>query len=519
MWSRSLTPEPTQIRFNTTVGANVGSQGEVNSANKWYWSGGTLYVYSTSNPDSAYSSPGLNQTDNYDAIGIGNTSGIAGNLITIDNCVFQNFSHSGIKGNYRYHILNSKFSSIGTDDNDHDIYLTGEQTESNESIIEYNEFNYTPGALIHLYSHPSHIIIRYNILNGYNGVSHSTWGILLSGSYVDIYNNSFYGNSTGITFFTSNAHHNNLINNIFYGNTGSDYYIDTYGGGFYPVNNFSQYNYFGSTTKCSGCTDQSGSGGDNYALYLTGTNLQGTTNPYLNADLNDWSDFVLNPTSNLINAGTNLGAANQLGLSSASTSWPANTINQNSHGIGWEIGAFVDYVAPASSTNSQSSQDSTSSNYSYYCPDQPINGQTNLFEIRTTTNTATVYFTGVQNASKYLIFYGSIKSPNQYATSMYSNSRAVISHKINQLRPNTTYQFRVVPATDCQAGKTSNSKTAKTVSSGYTPKLVKTIVVTPTPMPIPTETISVQVSVPIPVVQEPKKDNKLIQWIKRFFTP
>jgi len=64
----------TQIRFNTTNGTSVGGIGAIVSANQYYCSGGTLYVYSTSDPTTAYTSPGINVADNFDAIGIGNPS-------------------------------------------------------------------------------------------------------------------------------------------------------------------------------------------------------------------------------------------------------------------------------------------------------------------------------------------------------------------------------------------------------------------------------------------------------------
>lgn len=53
-------------------------------------------------------------------------------------------------------------------------------------------------------------------------------------------------------------------------------------------------------------------------------------------------DFSLQASSPAIDAGTNLGSTYQNGLSSDSV-WPASvvTLNQNSFGKGWEIGAFV----------------------------------------------------------------------------------------------------------------------------------------------------------------------------------
>jgi hypothetical protein len=54
------------------------------------------------------------------------------------------------------------------------------------------------------------------------------------------------------------------------------------------------------------------------------------------------TDFSLQSTSPAIDAGTNLGSTYQLALTSSST-WPSSivTLNQNSYGSGWDIGAYV----------------------------------------------------------------------------------------------------------------------------------------------------------------------------------
>ncbi len=532
VWTISLSPQPTQIRFNTTAGAEVGSSVEVNSSNKWYWSSNTLYIYSVGDPSATYTTPGINQTDNYDAIAIGNPSGTAGNLITIDNCIFSDFAHTAIKGNFRFHISNSRFSSIGTDDNDHDIYLTGEQSEGNESIIEYNEFNYTPGALIHLYSHPSYVIIRYNILNGKTGSDYSTWGILLSGNHLKVYNNSFYGNGIGISFYTSNSHDNEVINNIFYGSNGSDYYIDTYGDSFFPVNNISIYNYFGSSNKCSGCSDKTGSGGDNYTNYLTGTNIQSSSNPYVGTLFTDFVDFLLPENSALIDSGYDLGLNQNTGLTSEDGVWPISLIDQSDNGSGWEFGAFINFVLTTqdnsnNTTLSQPSGDSSASNTS--CPDPSIVDTVNLFQIKSGKESLTLYFTGVKNATKYLIFYGIPNTPEQFATTLKTNSTAVISYTINKLQENTAYQFKVIPATDCLVGKNSKSLIGKTGFVGVSDSSKVSIANKSNEEKLTTPT-AVIISKDIQTQPTPKPETKTINkrqsfaenfwnWIKSIFTP
>jgi hypothetical protein len=50
---------PAEVQFNGVAGAQVASVAGITAAKQWYWSGGVLYVYSTSNPATAFTSPGL----------------------------------------------------------------------------------------------------------------------------------------------------------------------------------------------------------------------------------------------------------------------------------------------------------------------------------------------------------------------------------------------------------------------------------------------------------------------------
>jgi hypothetical protein len=66
------------------------------------------------------------------------------------------------------------------------------------------------------------------------------------------------------------------------------------------------------------------------------------------------NNFTLASGSSAIASGTNRGSTYHMGLSSSS-SWPSSvsTLNQNSDGSGWEIGAFVfvQHTSPAPPTS------------------------------------------------------------------------------------------------------------------------------------------------------------------------
>lgn len=576
VWSTTLSvvSVPSQIRFNTTSGTQVNSQAEVDSANEWYWTSNTLYVYSTSDPATAYTSPGINQTDNFNAIGIGQASGNAGNLITIDNCMFTNFSHAGVKGGYRFHIKNSRFDNIGTDGNDHDVYMTGVQTDGNEAIIEYSYLGYTPGAALHLYSNPSNIIVRYNIINGLSGSNRNAWGILLSGNNIEVYNNTIYGNATGLSFYSSNSHHNLVYNNIFYNNSSRDIEIDSQGGASKPVNNTVSYNYYGSTSKCAGCSDQSGSGGDNYTLYIAQPpNILSTTNPFSVTSPDSFDDFHLSNGSSLANQGLTLSSGNAQGLDPRDTSWPLTTLDQGVLGSGWDLGAYVyfedsgapsitlDPITPNPTTLTDATltgtavetvgtvssveyqvDDTTGSwdsctaddgafdeaseaftcsltglsvaSHTIYVRAEDDNGNvtdsgsyatetldvesvpvpspepsTNsnspspassvvdtscttptpgaapeLFELRATSTSVNLYFSPVNDATGYNIYYGE-KSLGEFAMSFNTSVNGVVEVAVHDLKPSTSYQFQAQAVNGCAAGPAGNSLSITTPRS------------------------------------------------------
>jgi len=62
VWQATLTTDPTSVYFDGTRGTEVGSTAAVNGANEWYWNANVLYVYSPSDPDSAFTTPGIEAT-------------------------------------------------------------------------------------------------------------------------------------------------------------------------------------------------------------------------------------------------------------------------------------------------------------------------------------------------------------------------------------------------------------------------------------------------------------------------
>lgn len=84
VWTAALTTEPTRVWFDGTLGTEVASAALCNSANKWYWASNVLYVYSTTDPDSAYTAPGIEAA----TLSSGIITGMQ-DYITIDGFAFK----------------------------------------------------------------------------------------------------------------------------------------------------------------------------------------------------------------------------------------------------------------------------------------------------------------------------------------------------------------------------------------------------------------------------------------------
>ena len=62
VWQAALTTNPREVFFDGVRGTEVATLAEVTSARKWFWAANVLYIYSTTDPDSAYTNPGIEAT-------------------------------------------------------------------------------------------------------------------------------------------------------------------------------------------------------------------------------------------------------------------------------------------------------------------------------------------------------------------------------------------------------------------------------------------------------------------------
>ena len=98
-----------------------------------------------------------------------------------------------------------------------------------------------------------------------------------------------------------------------------------------------------------------------------------------------------------------------------------------------------------------------------------------LFQIDVRRDSATLYFTPVNNAvTNYTIVYGLERGDERYGASFpFGIYNGVISYTVNQLAPGTKYYFRVRADNGCRQGYWSDTLSVRTAWSFKTYTRVK----------------------------------------------
>jgi uncharacterized repeat protein (TIGR02543 family) len=382
-WSASLGSAPNQVFFNGVRGTKEGALSSVSGSLQWYWASGVLYVYATSDPDSAYTNPGIEasirpSTRSYGMIHIAgrqyvtvqdinvsqsasfgiyirptsryvtlqgcdaghsldggivaSTGSTPSTQILVENCA-SHHNNGGFKegapGVTTYH---EGLTMEGIDG----FTIRGVQVYSNymegvnfkrgarNGIIE-NSFLYANGLINQYLEGATNIQIRYNRIYdcSYNaGIEFGLETDTFSNDTVQIYDNVFWGNAGGVSFWSSSVtaqtKNISIYNNTFFDNWEAIRFksgaTDNYSGTNYIKNNLIWQNGTGnwairdyttnrqaiSRTTVAYNAFQQGSPTD-----TTGTSAKVITNPYfVNAGSHD---FHLTSSSACINAGTSVG--------------------------------------------------------------------------------------------------------------------------------------------------------------------------------------------------------------------
>ena len=91
VWQASVTTRPNQVFFDGIRGTPETSTSNLNAAKEWYWASNVLYVYSTSDPATAYTNPGVEVSQR-----TYNISENGKSYVTIQNLNLQNSNTYGL---------------------------------------------------------------------------------------------------------------------------------------------------------------------------------------------------------------------------------------------------------------------------------------------------------------------------------------------------------------------------------------------------------------------------------------
>lgn len=406
VWNATVTTHPYFVAANGTVSTAKASKAALASPGDWYWTGNTLSIYSTSDPTTAFTSPGVEAS--------ARTTGIlisAKNYITVDrldmkyqtingvystgtNTIVQNSSAEYLGGADTawasgIRLAGANSSALGNNIQHtllHGIMLlssgaiaknnvcnynwngieypsqTGRGVDINGAtgaIVEYNSLTGNSGGILDYNSQDS--LITYNLISNshVNGIDHNSG---VSGHPALIYNNTVIHNPAvsdghGIVAQLTGGYatiKNNIVYTTFTGtnNNVQSYAIESSAYSGIDIDYNLAYNVPGSTANLyklnTNLYDTLGA----WQTAISGTSFLGkdahstSTDPkFTNAGS---SNFTLLSTSPAIDNGFNLGSTYKLGLNPNSV-WPSsvNTLDQTLNGSNWEIGAYVYTQSPA----------------------------------------------------------------------------------------------------------------------------------------------------------------------------
>lgn len=231
-WNSTVTTEPKIVAINGTVATVAANKASVNATNKWFWGSNQLTVYATSDPTTAYTSPGVEATARNQAIHTNEKS-----YLIFDNLVTKYTNGTQIYGGPTGQVVG--FSSVDgsyANGNIFGLVLTGTNTLTSCTAshtyahgegydLEEGTYNAT-GCLaddtdgVGFSSHTTAVVNEIGckasngkVFDGHGFAAHDSsthnlsyciaTGNALSGiatvgtSHGNIYNSVFYGNNTG----------------------------------------------------------------------------------------------------------------------------------------------------------------------------------------------------------------------------------------------------------------------------------------------------------------------------------
>jgi hypothetical protein len=141
------------------------------------------------------------------------------------------------------------------------------------------------------------------------------------------------------------------------------------------------------------------------------------------------------------------------------------------------------------------------------CVGEKPSGVSDLFQIDMKFNSATVFFTPINNTFRYYISFSENQNAEEHGEEAFLLSEGVQSHTVHYLKSNTRYYFKVRGVSGCVSGEWSNILMAKTGSATnrvtyykYFPFLLNTSTLMRNIFPIKFEIVEKPVALVTPAV-------------------
>jgi hypothetical protein len=155
---------------------------------------------------------------------------------------------------------------------------------------------------------------------------------------------------------------------------------------------------------------------------------------------------------------------------SGTSSWDDKncTLDMVANTLTCSLSTFSTYAVfggQTESSSSTSSSSNTSTHQDAFCSALAPGGIPDLFQISTTADTATLYFTPILGINKYYLSFSTDESAEEHGAELNLSGLGVQSYTVNFLESGQKYFFKVRGQNGCTPGDWSNIKSATTI--GY----------------------------------------------------
>jgi len=217
------------------------------------------------------------------------------------------------------------------------------------------------------------------------------------------------------------------------------------------------------TQTDGGTTVTEGGNKDSYTLVLTS---KPTASVKIKVLGNNWEATSSGAIYNF--STTNWNVPQTVGVEAIDDAAIDGTRTTIFHHIVTSADPHYNYIAVDDVTITVNDNDATSPASAPTCNQTPPYDRPNLFQINTTQNSATLYYTPIRdNISYYYVAYDKKAGGISYGVSFdYGSYDGVIDYTIYALQPSTRYYFKIRGGNGCATGPWGNEMSAVTAASG-----------------------------------------------------